>query len=88
METVQPSTPPDSGQMSPDSPQTVAFDDMVDSSVPLFNLFNVSPVTPGILMRSSGAAVQNPGRVCHYGRPWILLATLCLGIRLLLLSAL
>ena len=33
METVQPSTPLDSGRMSPDSPQTVAFDDMANSSV-------------------------------------------------------
>ena len=66
MEPVQPSTPLDSGRMSPDSPQTVAFDDMVDSSVPLSpnrvqvgksqyvpdegSLFNVSPVSPGFLM--------------------------------------
>ena len=66
METVQPSTPLDSGRMSPDSPPTVAFYDMVDSSVPLSpncvqvgksqdvpnegSLFNVSPVSPGFLM--------------------------------------
>ena len=35
METVQPATPPDSVQMSPDSPQTVAFEDMAVSSVPM-----------------------------------------------------
>ena len=63
METVQPSTPLDSGRMSPDSPETVAFDDMADSSVPLSSnrvqvgksqdvlkegsLFHMSPVMPG-----------------------------------------
>ena len=31
METIQLSSPPESGQLSPDSPQTVAFEDMVDS---------------------------------------------------------
>ena len=77
METVRPSTPLDSGWMSPYSPQTVTFDDMADSSVPLSpnrvqvgksqdvpeegSLFHVSPVTPGFLMRPSGAAVQQPG---------------------------
>ena len=77
METVPPSTPLDSGWMSPDSPQTVAFGDMADSSVPLSpnrvqvgksqdvpdegSLFHVSPVSPGFLMRPSGAAVQQPG---------------------------
>ena len=32
METVP---PPDLGRLSPDSPRTVAYDDVVDSSVPL-----------------------------------------------------
>ena len=65
--------------MSPDSPQTVGFDDMADSSVPLSpnhvqvgksqdvpdeaSLFHVSPVLPGFLMRPSGADVQQPGAV-------------------------
>ena len=35
METVQPATPPDSVQMSPDSPPTVVFEDMVVSSEPM-----------------------------------------------------
>ena len=77
METIQLSSPPRSGQLSPDSPRTIAFDDMGDSSVPLSpnhvqagrsqdvpddgSLFNVSPVSPGFLMRPSGAAVQQPG---------------------------
>ena len=77
METVRPSTPLDSERMSPDSPQTVAFDYMADSSVPLSpnrvqvgksqdvpdegSLFHVSPVSPGFLMRLSGAVVQQPG---------------------------
>ena len=66
METVPAATPPDLGQMSPDSPLTVAYDDVVDSSVPLSpnrvqagrsldvsdegSVCNVSPVTPGFLM--------------------------------------
>ena len=72
METIQPVTPPDSVQMSPDSPQTVAFDDMVPMSpnrvqvgksqdVPdQESVFDVSPVTPGFLMRPSGTAVKQP----------------------------
>ena len=60
--------------MSPDSPLTVAYDDVVDSSVPISpnrvqveryldvsdegSVFNVPPVTPGFLMRPSGAARQ------------------------------
>ena len=100
IETVQPSTPLDSGWMSPDSPQTVTFDDMADSSVPLSpnrvqvgksqdvseegSLFHVSPVMPGFLMQPSGAAVQQPGRVCRYLRHWMPLLTLYLEIRLLL----
>ena len=35
VETVQLSSPPMSGQLSPGSPQTIAFEDMGDSSVPL-----------------------------------------------------
>ena len=62
--------------MSPDSPQTVVFDDMVDSSVPMSpnrvqvgkyqdvpdegTVFDVSPVTPGFLIQPSGTAVQQP----------------------------
>ena len=62
--------------MSPDSPQTVAFEDVADSSVPMSpnrvwvensqyvsddgTMFNISPVTPGILMRPSGTAVPTP----------------------------
>ena len=73
VETIQLSSPPRSGQLSPESPQTVAFGDMGDSSVPLSpncvqaeeipedgSLFDVSPVSPGFLMRPSGAAVRQP----------------------------
>ena len=76
METIQHATPPDSVQISPDLPQTVAFDDMADSSMPLSpncvqvgksqdvpekgTVFDISPVTPGFLMRLSGTAVQQP----------------------------
>ena len=77
VETIQLSSPPRSGQLSPDSPQTIAFDDMGDSSVQLSpnhvqagrwqdvpdngSLFNVSPVSPGFLMHPLGATVQQPG---------------------------
>ena len=77
METVQPTTSPDSPQMSPDSPPTVAFEDLSVSSVPMSPnrvrvenfldvpeegpMFEVSPDTSGFLMRPSGAAVQTPG---------------------------
>ena len=76
METVQPATPPDSVQMSPDLPQTVAFEDMAVSSVPMSPncvrvenskdipdegpVFDVSPDTSGFLMRPPSAAVQTP----------------------------
>ena len=76
METIQLSSPPRSGQLSPESPPTIAFEDLGDSSVPLSpnrvqagrsqevpedgSLFNVSPVSPGFLMRPSGAAGQHP----------------------------
>ena len=35
VETIQLSSPPRSGQLSPESPQTIAFEDVGDSSVPL-----------------------------------------------------
>ena len=76
VETIQLSSPPMSGQLSPGSPRTVAFEDLGDSSVPLSpnrvqagrsqevpedgSLFNVSPVSLGFLMRPSGAAGQHP----------------------------
>ena len=76
VETIQLSLPPRSGQLSPGSPRMVAFEDLGDSSVPLSpnrvqagrsqevpedgSLFNVSPVSPGFLMRLSGAAGQHP----------------------------
>ena len=72
VESVQLSSPPMSGQLSPASPQT----DLRDSSVPLSpnrvqvggsqdlpdegSLFHVSPVSPGFLMRPLGAAEQHP----------------------------
>ena len=70
-ETIQLSSPPRSGQLSPESPWTIAFEDFGDSSLPLTvyrqvdrrrfrSLFNVSPVSPGFLMHPSGAAVQQP----------------------------
>ena len=95
METVQLSSPPDSGQLSPDSPKTVAFEDMVDSSVLLSpnrvqggggggsqdvpdecSLFNVSPVSPGFLMRPSVPLCSNQGLGCRCRWPWIVLVTL------------
>ena len=79
METVQPSTSPDAAQMSPDSPTTVAFEELVVSSVPMspnlvrienpqdvldagpvFEVSPVTPVTPGFLMRPSGACFPFP----------------------------
>ena len=76
VETIQLSSPPMSGQLSPGSPRTIAFEDLGDSSVPLSpnrvqvgrsqevpedgSLFNVSPVSPGFFMRPSGAAGQHP----------------------------
>ena len=70
METVPPIASPDSRQMSPDSPPTVAFEDLSVSSVPMSPncvwvdnsqdvpeegpVFEVSPVTPGFLMRAVG----------------------------------
>ena len=74
VETIQLSSPPRSGQLSPESPWTIAFEHLGDSSVPLSliqagrsqevpedgSLFNVSPVSPGFLMRPSGATVQQP----------------------------
>ena len=75
VESVQLSSPPMSGQLSPASPWTVAFEDLGDSSVPLSpnrvqvgrsqdvpddgSLFHVSPVSPGFLMRPLGAAEQH-----------------------------
>ena len=76
VETIQLSSPPRTGQLSPESPRTIAFENMGDSSVPLSpnrvqagrlqevpedrSLFNVSQVSPGFLMHQSGAAVQQP----------------------------
>ena len=76
VETIQLSSPPRTGQLSTESPRTIAFENMGDSSVPLSpnrvqagqlqevpedrSLFNVSQVSPGLLMHPSGAAVQQP----------------------------
>ena len=76
METVPAAMPPDLGRMSPDSPWTVAYDDVVDSSVPISpnhvqvvrsldasdegSVYNVSPVTPGFPMRPSGVTGLRP----------------------------
>ena len=76
VEAVKLSSPPLSGQLSPASPQTVAWEEMGDSSVPLSpnrvqaghaqdvpeegSLFHMLPVSPGFLMRPSGAAKQFP----------------------------
>ena len=62
--------------MSPDSPQTMAFEDMAVSSVPMSPncvraensqdipdegpVFDVSPDMSGFFMQPSGAAVQTP----------------------------
>ena len=72
VESVQLSSPPMSGQLSPASPPTVALEDLGDSVVPLSpngvqagqsqdvpdegSLFHVSPVSPGFLKGPSGAA--------------------------------
>ena len=71
------SLPTMSGRSSAGSPQTIAFEDTGDSSVPLSpncvqagrsqempadgSLFGVSPDTPGFVMRPSGATQQLPG---------------------------
>ena len=76
VETISLSSPPRSGQVSPDSPRTIAFEDTLDSSVPLSpnrvqtgrsqevpaegSLFKVSPVSTGFLKHLSGATVQQP----------------------------
>ena len=75
MEIVSSVMPPDSAP-SPDSPPTVAFEDLAVSSVLMSPnrvraensqdvpdegpVFEVSPDTSGVLMRPSGAAVQTP----------------------------
>ena len=77
METVQPTTSPDSVQMSPDSPPTVVFEDLSVSSVPMSPncarvensqdvpeegpVFEVSPDNLSLLMQLSGATGQTPG---------------------------
>ena len=76
VESVHLSSPPMSGQLSPASPETVAWEDLGDSLVPLSpnrvqagrsqdvpdegSLFHVSPVSPGFLLRPSGATGQHP----------------------------
>ena len=84
METVPPIASPDSGQMSPQSPPTVAFEDSSVSSVPMSPnrvradnsqgvpdegpVFEVSPVTPGFFMRPSGPQFRHPEPVFHCRR--------------------
>ena len=76
VEAVKLSSPPLSGQLSPASPPTVAWEYMGDSSVPLSpnrvhaghsqdvpdegSLFHMSPVSPGFLIRSLGTTEQHP----------------------------
>ena len=102
VETIQLSPHPMSGQLSPGSPRMVAFEDLGDSSVPLSpncvqagrsqevpedgSLFNVSPVSPGFLMRPMGplGSIQRPTCCCH--RSWMVLVTRFLVTRLLLLN--
>ena len=75
VQTIHLSSPPMSGQLSPGSPRKVAFEELGDSSVPLSpnrvqvgrsqevpedGVFNVSPVSPGFLMRPLGTAGQHP----------------------------
>ena len=75
VESVKLSSPPLLGQLSPASPQTVAWEDLGDSSVPLSpnrvqagcsqdvpdegSLFQVSTVSPGFLMCPLGATGQH-----------------------------
>ena len=65
------------GQSDPGSPQTIAFEELGDSSVPLSpncvkagrsqemladgSLFGVSPDTPGFVMHPAGATQRLPG---------------------------
>ena len=56
METIQPATPPDSVPMFPNCVRIGASQDVPDERA----VFDVSPVTPGFLMRPSGTAVQQP----------------------------
>ena len=76
METVRLSSLPLSGQLSPASPQAVAWECLGNSSVPLSpnrvqerllqdipdegSLFHVSPISPGFCMHPSGAASPHP----------------------------
>ena len=76
-ETVHLPLPTMSGQSSPGSPQTIAFEETGHSSVPLSpncvqarrsqempadgSLFGVSPDTPGFVMRLAGNTPQLPG---------------------------
>ena len=71
VDVVKLSSPPLSGQLSPASPQTVAWEDLGDSSVQAGRSqdvpdegslchFTCPPVSPGFLMRPSGAAEQHP----------------------------
>ena len=86
VETFQLSSLPRSGQLSPESPRTIAFEDLGDSSVPLSpnrvqagrsqevpedgSLFNVSPVSPGFLMCPSVPLCSNQRLGCRCRWPW------------------
>ena len=98
MESVRLSSPPLSGQLSPTSPQTVAWENLGDSSVPLSpnrvqaglsqdfpdegNLFHVLPVSPGFLMRPSGATGQHLQAGVLLPTIWTILVTRFLVTRL------
>ena len=68
------------GAVVPNRVQSGKLQDVPDEG----SLLNVSPASPGFLMRPLGAAVHD----CRCCWPWIVLVTLCSVIRLLLLNVL
>ena len=104
VETVHLSSPTMSGQPSPGSPQTIAFEEMGDSSVPLSpncvqagrsqeipadgSLFGVSPDTPGFVMRPAALLSSFQGPPCRCRWPLTMLVTRFSVLRLLLLNVL
>ena len=88
------------GHPDPGSPQTIAFEELGDLSVPLSpncvpmempgdgSLFGVSPDTPGFVMRPVGATQQLPGAALPLPLAFDYVSDPFLGHRLLLLSVL
>ena len=94
-ETVHLSAPTMLGQLDPGSPQTIAFEELGDSSVPLSHncvqarrspevpadgsLFGVSPDTPGFVMLPAGATQRLPRPPCRCRWPLTKLVTRFFG---------